>query len=53
MAEEWLYCFKELNVPHTNEPNLINTLGDPVQIRSWQVRTRMVFFSLLKVLKVH
>nr|XP_046240546.1 dynein axonemal heavy chain 1 [Scatophagus argus] len=37
MAREWLHCFKELNVPHTDEPNLINTLGDPVKIRSWQI----------------
>ncbi|KAE8298053.1 Dynein heavy chain 1 [Larimichthys crocea] len=37
MAEEWLHCFKELSVPHTNEPNLISTLGDPVKIRSWQI----------------
>ncbi|KAK7907430.1 hypothetical protein WMY93_016042 [Mugilogobius chulae] len=37
MAEEWLHCFKQLNVPHTREPNLINTLGDPVKIRSWQI----------------
>ncbi|XP_076603478.1 dynein axonemal heavy chain 1 [Chaetodon auriga] len=37
MAEEWLHCFKELSVPHTDEPNLINTLGDPVKIRSWQI----------------
>lgn len=38
MAKEWLECFKELDVPHTQEPNLIATLGDPVKIRSWQVR---------------
>ncbi|XP_022600673.1 LOW QUALITY PROTEIN: dynein heavy chain 1, axonemal-like [Seriola dumerili] len=37
MAEEWLHCFKELSVPHTEEPNLINTLGNPVKIRSWQI----------------
>ncbi|KAI3369512.1 hypothetical protein L3Q82_007723 [Scortum barcoo] len=37
MAEEWLLCFKELSVPHTNDPNLISTLGDPVKIRSWQI----------------
>ncbi|KAM7402690.1 hypothetical protein PAMP_017906 [Pampus punctatissimus] len=37
MAEEWLHCFKELSVPHTDEPNLISTLGDPVKIRSWQI----------------
>ncbi|KAL7406937.1 hypothetical protein ABVT39_000487 [Epinephelus coioides] len=41
MAEEWLHCFKELSVPHTDEPNLISTLGDPVKIRSWQVRTKL------------
>lgn len=38
MAKEWLECFEELEVPHTQEPNLISTLGDPVKIRSWQVR---------------
>lgn len=38
MAKEWLQCFEELEVPHTQEPNLISTLGDPVKIRSWQVR---------------
>lgn len=38
MAKEWLECFEELEVPHTQEPNLIGTLGDPVKIRSWQVR---------------
>ncbi|XP_029991393.1 dynein heavy chain 1, axonemal [Sphaeramia orbicularis] len=37
MAEEWLNCFTELSVPHTDEPNLINTLGDPVKIRSWEI----------------
>nr|XP_019941835.1 PREDICTED: dynein heavy chain 1, axonemal [Paralichthys olivaceus] len=37
MADEWMLCFKELHVPHTDEPNLINTLGDPVKIRSWQL----------------
>lgn len=42
MAEEWLHCFNELSVPHTEKPNLINTLGDPVRIRSWQVRSKML-----------
>uniref|UniRef100_A0A3Q3IZZ6 Dynein, axonemal, heavy chain 1 n=1 Tax=Monopterus albus TaxID=43700 RepID=A0A3Q3IZZ6_MONAL len=37
MAAEWLHCFKELRVPHTDEANLINTLGDQVKIRSWQI----------------
>uniref|UniRef100_A0A3Q3E168 Dynein, axonemal, heavy chain 1 n=1 Tax=Labrus bergylta TaxID=56723 RepID=A0A3Q3E168_9LABR len=31
----WLYL--KLSVPHTEEPNLISTLGDPVKIRSWQI----------------
>ncbi|TRY59872.1 hypothetical protein DNTS_035283 [Danionella cerebrum] len=37
MAEEWLRVFKELVVPHTEQPNLISTLGDKVKIRSWQI----------------
>ncbi|XP_061640433.1 dynein axonemal heavy chain 1 isoform X3 [Phyllopteryx taeniolatus] len=37
MGEEWLRCFKELNIPHTDAPNLMTTLGDPVKIRSWQL----------------
>uniref|UniRef100_A0A8C5G6F5 Uncharacterized protein n=1 Tax=Gouania willdenowi TaxID=441366 RepID=A0A8C5G6F5_GOUWI len=37
MTEEWLHCFKELGVPHTENPNLIGTLGDPLKIRSWQI----------------
>ncbi|XP_067287631.1 dynein axonemal heavy chain 1 isoform X1 [Pseudorasbora parva] len=37
MAEEWLRGFKELTVPHTEQPNLISTLGDKVKIRSWQI----------------
>lgn len=37
MAKELLKGFKELGVPHTDEPNLVSTLGDPVNIRTWQV----------------
>ncbi|KAK7127569.1 hypothetical protein R3I93_020220 [Phoxinus phoxinus] len=37
MADEWLRGFKELTVPHTEQPNLISTLGDKVKIRSWQI----------------
>ncbi|XP_029005758.1 dynein axonemal heavy chain 1 [Betta splendens] len=37
MAEECMHYLKELCVPHTKEPNLINTLGDPVKIHSWQI----------------
>lgn len=48
MAKEWLGCFKELDVPHTEEPNLISTLGDPVKIRSWQVRTKLSSADLKK-----
>lgn len=40
MAEEWIRGFKELEVPHTQQPNLISTLGDKVKIRSWQVRNQ-------------
>ncbi|TTB85611.1 Dynein heavy chain 1, axonemal [Bagarius yarrelli] len=38
MFEEWLRGCKEQEVPHTSEPSLISTLGDPVKIRSWQER---------------
>ncbi|XP_037831220.1 dynein heavy chain 1, axonemal isoform X2 [Kryptolebias marmoratus] len=37
IAEKWLKCLKELNVPHSDEPNLINTLGDPIKIHCWQI----------------
>ncbi|XP_041081390.1 dynein heavy chain 1, axonemal [Polyodon spathula] len=37
MADEWLKKFNEFGVPHTKEPNLIGTLGEPVKIRSWQI----------------
>ncbi|XP_060766195.1 dynein axonemal heavy chain 1 [Neoarius graeffei] len=37
MFEEWLRRFTELQVPHTSEPSLINTLGNQVKIRSWQI----------------
>uniref|UniRef100_A0A8C2YBK7 Dynein axonemal heavy chain 1 n=1 Tax=Coturnix japonica TaxID=93934 RepID=A0A8C2YBK7_COTJA len=37
LCNEWLSKFSENNIPHTEEPNLISTLGDPVEIRSWQV----------------
>lgn len=45
MAEEWLRSFKVLKVPHTDAPNLITTLGDPVKIRSWQVSPDFAAFS--------
>uniref|UniRef100_A0A8C6VBS7 Dynein axonemal heavy chain 1 n=1 Tax=Naja naja TaxID=35670 RepID=A0A8C6VBS7_NAJNA len=37
LCEEWLSQLELHNVPHTKEPNLISTLGDPVKIRSWQI----------------
>ncbi|XP_067855101.1 dynein axonemal heavy chain 1 [Heptranchias perlo] len=37
MNDEWLEEFVVLGVPHTKESNLIATLGDPVNIRSWQI----------------
>ncbi|XP_026529026.1 dynein heavy chain 1, axonemal [Notechis scutatus] len=37
LCEEWLSRLELYNVPHTKEPNLISTLGDPVKIRSWQI----------------
>ncbi|XP_072239156.1 dynein axonemal heavy chain 1 [Leuresthes tenuis] len=37
MAEDWLRLFKDLSVPHTDTPDLLNTLGDPVKIQSWQM----------------
>uniref|UniRef100_A0A8C3K8B9 Dynein axonemal heavy chain 1 n=1 Tax=Calidris pygmaea TaxID=425635 RepID=A0A8C3K8B9_9CHAR len=37
LCNEWLRELSENNIPHTEEPNLISTLGDPVEIRSWQI----------------
>ncbi|XP_075795609.1 dynein axonemal heavy chain 1 isoform X2 [Pelodiscus sinensis] len=37
LCEEWLKKLEEYGVPHTKEPSLISTLGDPVKIRSWQI----------------
>ncbi|EMP33877.1 Dynein heavy chain 1, axonemal [Chelonia mydas] len=37
LCEDWLKKLEEHNVPHTSEPSLISTLGDPVKIRSWQI----------------
>uniref|UniRef100_A0A803TP24 Dynein axonemal heavy chain 1 n=1 Tax=Anolis carolinensis TaxID=28377 RepID=A0A803TP24_ANOCA len=37
LCEDWLNHLDSYNVPHTKEPNLITTLGDPVKIRSWQI----------------
>uniref|UniRef100_A0A8C3TD43 Dynein heavy chain n=1 Tax=Chelydra serpentina TaxID=8475 RepID=A0A8C3TD43_CHESE len=37
LCEDWLRKLEEHDVPHTREPSLISTLGDPVKIRSWQI----------------
>uniref|UniRef100_A0A669QRL3 Dynein axonemal heavy chain 1 n=1 Tax=Phasianus colchicus TaxID=9054 RepID=A0A669QRL3_PHACC len=37
LCKEWLSRLSENNIPHTEEPTLISTLGDPVEIRSWQI----------------
>ncbi|KAM9542404.1 LOW QUALITY PROTEIN: dynein axonemal heavy chain 1-like [Guaruba guarouba] len=37
LCKEWLRQLSENNVPHTQEPNLISTLGDPVEICSWKI----------------
>ncbi|XP_053154302.1 dynein axonemal heavy chain 1 isoform X2 [Hemicordylus capensis] len=37
LCEEWIEKLELCCVPHTKEPNLIATLGDPVKIRSWQI----------------
>nr|XP_034961987.1 dynein heavy chain 1, axonemal isoform X3 [Zootoca vivipara] len=37
LYDEWISKLETYNVPHTKEPNLIATLGDPVKIRSWQI----------------
>lgn len=39
IVEEWLNCFKELGLPHTEETNLISSLGDPITINLWKVRS--------------
>ncbi|XP_009915551.2 dynein axonemal heavy chain 1 [Haliaeetus albicilla] len=37
LCKEWLRQLSENNIPHTKEPNLISTLGDPMEIHSWQI----------------
>ncbi|KAK2091251.1 Dynein heavy chain 1, axonemal, partial [Saguinus oedipus] len=36
LYDGWVKQLKSHNVPHTSEPTLIRTLGNPVKIRSWQ-----------------
>lgn len=37
LYDSWVKKLTEHQVPHTSEPTLIGTLGNPVKIRSWQV----------------
>ncbi|XP_010014835.1 PREDICTED: dynein heavy chain 1, axonemal, partial [Nestor notabilis] len=37
LCKEWVRHLSENNIPHTQEPNLISTLGDPVEIHSWKI----------------
>ncbi|XP_045153350.1 dynein axonemal heavy chain 1 [Echinops telfairi] len=37
LYDHWIRQLKLHQVPHTTEPTLIGTLGNPVKIRSWQI----------------
>lgn len=37
MVEEWLTELRGLDIPHSDNCNLVATLGDPVKIRNWQI----------------
>nr|XP_001915928.3 dynein heavy chain 1, axonemal isoform X2 [Equus caballus] len=37
LYDSWVKKLTEHQVPHTSEPTLIGTLGNPVKIRSWQI----------------
>eukprot|EP00698_Gefionella_okellyi_P007650 TRINITY_DN186_c0_g3_i1.p1 TRINITY_DN186_c0_g3~~TRINITY_DN186_c0_g3_i1.p1 ORF type:complete len:2618 (+),score=811.11 TRINITY_DN186_c0_g3_i1:164-8017(+) len=37
LAKEWQKRMSELKVPHTAGANLIGIMGDPVQIRTWNI----------------
>ena len=39
LYDSWVKQLVAHHVPHTAEPTLIGTLGNPVKIRSWQVPT--------------
>lgn len=40
LYNHWVKNLMMHHVPHTSEPTLIGTLGNPVKIRSWQVHTQ-------------
>ncbi|ELV10380.1 Dynein heavy chain 1, axonemal [Tupaia chinensis] len=37
LHDHWVKQLTAHSVPHTSEPSLIGTLGNPVKIRSWQI----------------
>uniref|UniRef100_A0A8C3UWY6 Dynein axonemal heavy chain 1 n=1 Tax=Catharus ustulatus TaxID=91951 RepID=A0A8C3UWY6_CATUS len=37
LSTEWMRELAENDIPHSEDASLINTLGDPVEIRSWQI----------------
>ncbi|XP_068759640.1 dynein axonemal heavy chain 1-like [Montipora capricornis] len=37
LVEEWLTELRGLEIPHSDNCNLVVTLGDPVKIRNWQI----------------
>ncbi|NWZ55127.1 DYH1 protein, partial [Haliaeetus albicilla] len=49
LCKEWLRQLSENNIPHTKEPNLISTLGDPMEIHSWQASWRKTQHFRLKI----
>ena len=38
---------QEYNVPHSESPSLVITLGDPVKIRSWQIAGIIIYINVL------
>lgn len=37
MTHMWIEHLSKYNVPHTESPEVVRTLGDPVKIRIWQI----------------
>ncbi|VTJ73574.1 Hypothetical predicted protein [Marmota monax] len=37
LYDQWIQQLTKHKVPHSSEPSLIGTLGNPVKIRSWQI----------------
>ncbi|XP_025097584.1 dynein heavy chain 1, axonemal-like [Pomacea canaliculata] len=37
MTAEWIRQLDKYNVPHTEHPNLVDTMSDPVKVRNWQI----------------